>query len=139
MIIAVDFDGTLCASRYPGLGEPVSGAIEAMQALRDKGHYLIIWTCRTGDRLTEAINWLIEHEIPFDRVNDNSPGNVDEWGDNPRKISCALYVDDKVVVGGFPGWQDVLEHVSVLESEFRVSVAEWGERFESAKNIVRYG
>ena len=60
MIIAVDFDGTIARSNYPViLGEqPYAG--EVLRKLHEQGHKIIIWTCRTGDRLLEAINWLLE-------------------------------------------------------------------------------
>ena len=103
MIIAIDFDGTLCNSQYPALGRPMPGATKVMQELKDAGHYLIIWTCRTGDHLRDAINWLLEHQIPFDRVNDHSPENVAIYGEGGQKIYADVYIDDKNL-GGFPGW-----------------------------------
>ena len=73
MIIAVDFDGTLCENRYPEIGYPMPRAIDSMRRLHEDGHYLILWTCRTGERLKDAINWLLERGIPIDRVNDHCP------------------------------------------------------------------
>lgn len=117
MIIAVDFDGTLHTGTYPTIGEPRPGAREYMQKLKDDGHYLIIWTCRVGDRLLEAINWLLSQDIPFDRVNDQNPENKAKYGDITRKIYAHLYIDDKQV-GGLPPWPDILDYVEKLEAEF---------------------
>lgn len=110
MIIAVDFDGTLCRDAYPSIGEPMLGAVESMQRLKAEGHYLIIWTCRTGDLLKDAINWLLEHQIPFDRVNDHCPDNVAKYGEGGLKVYADLYIDDKNL-GGFCGWWDAMEMI----------------------------
>lgn len=42
MIIAVDFDGTLCRNAYPEIGESMPGARKSLEELRERGHYLII-------------------------------------------------------------------------------------------------
>lgn len=107
MIIAVDFDGTLCDDRYPEIGEPMLGAVESMQRLHADGHYLIIWTCRYGDRLRDAVNWLLEHKIPFDRINDHNPDNVAKYGEGGNKIYADVYIDDKMI-GGLPPWWDIM-------------------------------
>lgn len=86
MIICIDFDGTLCQSKFPELGPTMPGAIEVMKQLKADGHYLIIWTCRCGERLLEAINWLLEHDIPFDRINDHNPDNMKLYGEGGKKV-----------------------------------------------------
>lgn len=80
MILAVDFDGTIARSSFPDiLGEqPYAG--EVLRKLHERGHYIIIWTCRSGKNLLDAINWLLEHNIPFDRVNDHCPENIKRYG-----------------------------------------------------------
>lgn len=55
-IIAVDFDGTLCFSRWPELGEPNKPLIEYLKSWRNQGNKLILWTCRSGDALDKAIS-----------------------------------------------------------------------------------
>ncbi len=112
MIIAVDFDGTISVGMFPNIRGQQPGAKEALEKMRERGHYVIIWTCRTGDNLLNAINWLLEKEIPFDRVNSPSPENVSLWGDGGRKIFADVYIDDQNL-GGFPGWK---EAVSILET-----------------------
>lgn len=47
-IIAVDFDGTLCFSKWPELGEPNRPLIEYLKVWRNQGNKLILWTCRAG-------------------------------------------------------------------------------------------
>lgn len=107
MIIAVDFDGTLCESAYPSIGDVMPGAKKSLEELREKGHYIIIWTCRTGELLVNAINWLLEEGIPFDRVNDHEPENLTIYGDGGKKVYANVYIDDKNL-GGFPGWYETM-------------------------------
>lgn len=111
MIIAIDFDGTIARTKYPTILGEVDGAREAMEQLHEAGHYLIIWTCRKGEHLTDAINWLLAQGVPFDRVNASAPADIERWGDNGRKIGADIYIDDKNL-GGFPGWAEVLLRVA---------------------------
>ena len=71
-IIAVDFDGTLCFSNWPELGEPNCHLIEYLRNWREQGNKLILWTCRAGDALERAISWCHDHHLEFDAINDKS-------------------------------------------------------------------
>jgi len=117
MIIAVDFDGTLHDGHWPDIGNPKYFSVEVMQRLKADGHYLIIWTCREGERQTEMINWLIGQGIPFDRVNDHKPESVELYGCNSRKVYAHLYIDDKQV-GGLPEWTEIYQYVRESEQEY---------------------
>lgn len=94
-IIAVDFDGTLCYSNWPELGEPNLPLIDYLIKLQNKGDKLILWTCRSGEPLAAAIDWCQQHNLYFDAVNDNLPEIVEMYGSNSRKITCDLYIDDR--------------------------------------------
>lgn len=117
MIIAVDFDGTIARSDFPAiLGEqPYAG--EVLRKLHAQGHYIIIWTCRCGEQLLTAINWLLEQNIPFDRINDHNPENVARYGEGGKKVYAHCYIDDKNI-GGFPGWLQCLEMIQKMEDEY---------------------
>lgn len=115
MIIAIDFDGTVHWGEYPQIGIVVKGAVENIMKLRQDGHYIIIWTCRQGDLLTEAVNWLLEKGIPFNRINDNHPENKLKYGGDTRKIYADLYVDDRQI-GGLPEWSKIYEYVKTVKS-----------------------
>ena len=93
--IAVDFDGTLCYSHWPGTGEPNTELIEDLITRRGMGDRLILWTCREGEALKTAIAWCKEHGLSFDAVNENLPDVISLFGNDSRKISCDLYIDDK--------------------------------------------
>ncbi len=89
-IIAVDFDGTLCESRFPEIGQPHYELIDLLKRYRD-GVTLILWTCRVGDRLEEAVRWCREKGLEFDYVNENARESVERWGVDSRKIHADLY------------------------------------------------
>ena len=97
-IIAVDFDGTLCYSNWPDLGEPNVRLIEYLKSFRKTGNKLILWTCRAGEALDRAVSWCREHELEFDAVNDNLPEIVALYGNNSRKITCDYYIDDRAML-----------------------------------------
>lgn len=107
MIIAIDFDGTIVADKYPEIGELMPGAHAVINLLYTKGHYIIINTCRTGDHLAAALNFLHEKRIKFDIVNDNHPDLTKQYGVT-RKVFADVYIDDRNL-GGFPGWKVVFE------------------------------
>ena len=122
MIIAVDFDGTLHAGKWPGIGVEAPYAGDVMRRLHDDGHYIIINTCRTGDMLVDAVNWLLRHDIPFDRVNDNCPVSVEQYGSNSRKIHAHVYIDDKQI-GGLPPWREIYEYVTERQNQYTRSTS----------------
>lgn len=95
---AVDFDGTLCFSQWPGLGEPNLPLIEKLIKWRSTGNKLILWTCRVGQQLAEAVEFCRQFGIEFDAVNDNLPELIRYYGNNTRKISCDIYIDDRLVL-----------------------------------------
>lgn len=117
MIIAVDFDGTLHMGAFPTIGIIAPDARAMMQKLKAEGHYIIINTCRCGDEERAAVNWLLEQDIPFDRVNDNNPDNTAKYGSNSRKIYAHVYVDDKQI-GGLPTWKDIYQYVQDVEANY---------------------
>lgn len=53
--IAVDFDGTLCYSKWPDCGLPNSTLISYLQEWKRQGNKLILWTCRAGDALSNGV------------------------------------------------------------------------------------
>ncbi len=94
-IIAVDFDGTLCYSNWPELGDPNRVLIDQLIKCRESGHKLILWTCRAGEPLEKAVSWCRQQGLVFDAVNDNLPEIVSLYGNNSRKITCDFYIDDR--------------------------------------------
>jgi len=52
-IYAVDFDGTLCESKWPGIGAPNKKLIQHLIQRRTEGAKVILWTCRVEEHLKE--------------------------------------------------------------------------------------
>jgi hypothetical protein len=103
LVIAIDFDGTLCKYAFPKIGEQEEQHKQLMQILidlRQKGNKLILWTNR-GDNeeyksLTEAIDWCKEKGLEFDSINQNLPDQKKLSGYSP-KIIADYYIDDKAL------------------------------------------
>lgn len=98
MIIAVDFDGTLCESRWPEIGPARDAVIIHLRLRREQGDKLILWTCREGQLLTEAVRWCMDRGLKFDAINDNLQERKDQYGNNCRKVSADEYWDDRSVI-----------------------------------------
>ena len=94
-IIAVDFDGTLCTDCFPKIGQPNTALIELLKGLRRQGRQIILWTCRCGNQLEEAVEWCRKWELEFDAVNENLPEIIERYGSDGRKIYADVYIDDK--------------------------------------------
>ena len=94
-IIAVDFDGVLCRDAWPGIGEESSRILALAKYEKQMGSALILWTCRCGELLDEAVEWCRERGLEFDAVNENLPERVALYGSESRKISADEYWDDK--------------------------------------------
>jgi len=95
MIIAVDFDGTICTEKYPNIGELNEELVKDLIRCKNKGDKLILWTCRTGNLLKQAVEFCKLAGLEFDAVNENLPETINHFGDDSRKIYAHQYIDDK--------------------------------------------
>ena len=88
-VIAVEFDGTITfPSKYPITGEPNIDVINKLKTLH-KYNTLILYTCREGVELQEAIDMCASYELMFDYINENIESR------HSRKIWADIYLDDK--------------------------------------------
>lgn len=111
--IAVDFDGTIVEHQYPKIGKDLLFAFETMKELQKHGALLILWTFRSGDELSEAIDYCRSKGIEFYSINSNYPEEV--YDDSiSRKINADVYIDDKNV-GGFRGWSEIWQDLSLYD------------------------
>ena len=69
-VIAVDFDGTLCVSQWPEIGEENYGLIEWLKECRSKGDKVILFTCREDD--------LLDAEEDMQKLTDKAVKDVDD-------------------------------------------------------------
>lgn len=90
-IIAIDFDGTIVDHRFPEIGQPVPGALDAIRALQRMGWRVILWTMRSGKHLDDAVAFLKRHGIEPWGVNANPTQT--SWTTSP-KAYAHHYVDD---------------------------------------------
>ena len=95
MIYAVDFDGLLCEDAYPEIGAPKTEIIEHFTSLKAQGHKLILWTCREGQSLRDAVNWCLKQGLHFDAYNSNLPEMNAKYGNDCRKVGADYYCDDR--------------------------------------------
>lgn len=94
-VIAVDFDGTLCQNLWPDIGRPNTELILRLMQAREFGQKVILWTCREGQLLKDAIAWCKSFGLEFDAVNANLPERIALYKTDPRKVGADLYLDDR--------------------------------------------
>ena len=103
-ILSLDYDGTLFEGMYPQKGLPIFPVIQKTIHFINAGAETILWTCREGDALEEAIERCKLYGLFFTAHNEITPSQH-EWnrmngrfGDQmfaQRKVYADLYVDDK--------------------------------------------
>ena len=75
-ILAVDFDGTLCAWAFPNIGREVFAVSSLLKEATELGYKIVIHSCRTNKHWGVArevssynmIMWLVGNKIPFDAI-----------------------------------------------------------------------
>jgi hypothetical protein len=95
MIIAVDFDGTIQVKDPKGHKVPNIPLIQSLIGAQMAGNIVILWTCRSGKRLNEAISYCLKHGFRPNFVNQNAPEAIRMLGCDTRKIYVDIYIDDK--------------------------------------------
>lgn len=100
-VIAVDFDGTLCISNWPKIGTPNTELIEQLKEERKNGAAVILFTCREGRLLKDAVKWCGDQGLAFDAVNRNLKERIRAYKMDPRKISADVYIDDRSAAFSF--------------------------------------
>lgn len=97
-IIAVDFDGTLVENRWPDIGPARADILQAALKAQSEGAKIILWTCRDGKLLDDAVEWCRSVGLALDAINDNIPEVVSHYGKrNPRKVTATEYWDDRAI------------------------------------------
>lgn len=99
-VIAIDFDGVLFTEAYPAVGMQIAPNINRAKNEKANGAVLILWTCREGEKLAEALAACKAVGLEFDYVNENADELKAAFGTDPRKIAATEYWDDKNVCMG---------------------------------------
>lgn len=89
MIIAVDFDGCLWDKK---INRPL---VQVLQSHQRAGDIVILWTCREGESLRDAVLKLARAGFAPNYINQNAPQGIKEMGHDSRKIYADVYLDDK--------------------------------------------
>ena len=90
LVFAVDFDGTCVTHEYPNIGKDI-GAIPVLKRIISNGHKIILNTMRDKEKLSDAIHWFTENNIPLYGVNEN-PSQF-SWTSS-RKVYANFIIDD---------------------------------------------
>jgi hydroxymethylpyrimidine pyrophosphatase-like HAD family hydrolase len=99
LVLAVDFDGTI--STEPDMGHELVLQPECkrvLQRLHEDGIRLMLWTCRTGPYLQEALDFLESENLlyVFETINDQLPEVNEKYAPHvARKVGADFYIDDK--------------------------------------------
>ena len=70
--------------------------ISELILFRKRGAQLVLWTCREGQRLKEAVEWCRAQGLEFDAVNENIASRLNNYPDC-RKVGADIYIDDLAV------------------------------------------
>ena len=112
MTIAVDFDGTIVEHAYPEIGSEIPFATDTLRMLIEDRHQLILWSCREGELLQDAIDWCHERGVDFYAVNRDFPEEDIERNEHfSRKLKVDLFIDDRNI-GGLPDWGTIYRMIS---------------------------
>lgn len=119
MRICFDLDGVISSIRGDGEGyenvQPLPGAVETMQQLKAEGHYIIIHTARrmkthnacvgrvVADIGHQTLNWLQQHEIPYDEIYFGKP-------------HAHIYIDDNAF--RFENWNQLNRDLTATVSQY---------------------
>lgn len=106
-IIAIDFDGTIVESAFPGIGKIKKDASKYINLLYKEGYIILINTCRTGSYEGDVENFLQRCKIKYHYINCNLPSQIEFFGQDCRKLSADLYIDDKCLMGLPETWEEI--------------------------------
>jgi len=133
MTVALDFDGVLCRSDWPRIGEEMPGALGFLRWLFRQNIQPMLWTARNGHLLDAALAWLAARGFPhgwWSAIND-SPADVKAYyGEEGRKPGADLFIDDRNACfpvsandPGVPDWPRIQNDITRRMAEFNAARA----------------
>lgn len=135
--IAIDFDGCLCDNAYPAIGAPHWGVIARAKMEQEAGAGLILWTCREGQLLQEAVAACESWGLHFDAINESLPSWIAAFNNAPRKVGASEYWDDRAVpMGGEQEVNQVIEAIG-LPAVLEQCAEELAELTQTALKMAR--
>jgi len=143
-IIAVDFDGTIVENAFPEIGKLKEAVAEKIRKEKEKGATIILYTCRRGKDLEEAVEFCKANNIPIDYVNRDADQIVEAFagGDFEGLLKESLaedryvkpfaneYIDDRAI--NVEDWikEDKLKEKDIFAGELRKEDMVWPEVLE---------
>lgn len=94
-ILAVDFDGTLVQDQYPMIGKIRKPVWDAVIKAQKEGWKIILWSCRNGSDLKNAVEFCSDNGLHFDAINENLDEVKIMYGGDTRKVFADMYIDDR--------------------------------------------
>ena len=118
VILAIDFDGTICTVSYPEIGRERLGAKEFINKLYDEGYLIVINTCRSdgGEHAAEQMvkDFMKLRGIKYHSINQNLDFLIEYYKCDTRKISADVYIDDKCLFE-LPSWE---QKYNIIKAKF---------------------
>lgn len=111
MIVVIDFDGTIVEDAYPEIGLLRRNAKEVINRLYEEGNYIVINTCRSGAFEIDACTFLEGEGVKYHYINHNPPHLIEKFGQDCRKISGDIYIDDKCLMGIPDDWEEIYDMI----------------------------
>lgn len=118
MTLSIDFDGTICTHSFPEVGTLKKDAHLYINLLYNEGHKIIINTCRSGKYEGMAQDFLDKNEIQYHYINSNLPELIEHYGQDCRKISADVYIDDKCLMGLPETWKEIYELIQIKQKQW---------------------
>lgn len=117
-ILLIDFDNTITSSdeNYPDIADIRKDAADVINEYYDKGHCIIINTCRCGDEELRVKKYLDEHGVKYCHINQNCKVRINKYNNDTRKLGGHISIDDKDVNSILHGinWSDISNTLNVI-------------------------
>ena len=128
LVLAIDFDGTIVAERYPAIGHLKRHAKEYINRLVADGHRIIINSCRAGCDEDRMRRFLDDHGIQYHAVNGNLPDRIMLYQNDCRKVGADLYIDDKSLFANRTMcWPQIYDYITAYAAAVPIILCLVGE------------
>ena len=126
--VAIDFDGCLVRKAWPAVGEEMPGSMAFLRWIEEQGWWRVLFTCREGDRLKNAMDWLADRTFPsawWTCINATPQPITDQYGHDSRKPGFHALVDDLAI--GFPAKSNGAPDWDRIKTELEERAAAWNK------------
>lgn len=138
LVIAIDFDGTIVTNKYPDIGYLKRNAKDVINKLYNQGHDIIINSCRQGKEEREMVEFLLDNEIMFDKINENLCYRIEEYNNDCRKIGADVYIDDKAYPCNIMNWNEIYRFITRKANRKPLIICIVGESGSGKTTIAEY-